>query len=398
MSILNHSPSIVRNGLVLCLDAGAVRSYPGAGPQLVVNGDFASDITTGWEAGGGTSGQSHDTGGDGGRLKLVDGGGNSRLYSSAAITLVVGQKYRFSVHVTGTSTNHFVHCDESQGGNGTPLTNFTLGGADGTYVHDFVATDDEFWIHLGATGGSTQYFDQVSLVAIASNLSLPGDSGYSSGVSYGVPGANQWSDLSGNNNNVSLVNMQYDLDAESGAGGTRSFDFDGSSDKMSIVTDSIAIHCFQIAIRNDSSIQAQVGFTADGVHFNGLTIGSWTGTMDDETIAWWGYGTGAGSGAATYIKTVVSTDWHIITANWTGSTSTGYDIWIDGVKQTVYARGGGSGHSGLLDGVTAMHIGWNEGWDNYFNGRIAFVRAYNRSLTDGEILQNYKAHKGRFGK
>ena len=398
MSILNHSPSIVRNGLVLCLDAGAVRSYPGAGPQLVVNGDFASDITTGWEAGGSTTGQSHDTGGDGGRLKLVDGGGNSRLYSSAAITLVVGQKYRFSVTVSGTSTNHFVHTGTTKGGVGAPLTNFTLGGADGTYVHDFVATADEFWVHLGATGSSTQYYDQVSLVAIASNLSLPGDSGYSSGVSYGVPGANQWSDLSGNNNNVSLVNMQYDLDAESGAGGTRSFDFDGSSDKMSIVTDSIAIHCFQIAIRNDSSIQAQVGFTADGVHFNGLTIGSWTGTMDDETIAWWGYGTGAGSGAATYIKTVVSTDWHIITANWTGSTSTGYDIWIDGVKQTVYARGGGSGHSGLLDGVTAMHIGWNEGWDNYFNGRIAFVRAYNRSLTDGEILQNYKAHKGRFGK
>ena len=398
MSILNHSPSIVRNGLVLCLDAGAVRSYPGAGPQLVVNGDFASDITTGWEAGGSTTGQSHDTGGDGGRLKLVDGGGNSRLYSSAAITLVVGQKYRFSVTVSGTSTNHFVHSGTSLGGVGNPVTNFTLGGGDGTYVHDFVATATTFYIHLGATGGSTQYYDQVSLVAIASNLSLPGDSGYSSGVSYGVPGANQWSDLSGNNNNVSLVNMQYDLDAESGAGGTRSFDFDGSSDKMSIVTDSIAIHCFQIAIRNDSSIQAQVGFTADGVHFNGLTIGSWTGTMDDETIAWWGYGTGAGSGAATYIKTVVSTDWHIITANWTGSTSTGYDIWIDGVKQTVYARGGGSGHSGLLDGVTAMHIGWNEGWDNYFNGRIAFVRAYNRSLTDGEILQNYKAHKGRFGK
>ena len=31
MSVLNHSPSIVRNGLILCLDAGAVQSYAGSG-------------------------------------------------------------------------------------------------------------------------------------------------------------------------------------------------------------------------------------------------------------------------------------------------------------------------------------------------------------------------------
>ena len=34
---------------------------------------------------------------------------------------------------------------------------------------------------------------------------------------------------------------------------------------------------------------------------------------------------------------------------------------------------------------------------NNFNGRIAIARYYNRALSDSEILQNYKAMKGRYG-
>ena len=102
MSILTHSPAIVRDGLVMCLDAGAVRSYPGAGPQMVINGDFASDITTGWQAHDSTTGQSHNTGGDGGRLCLNGSGspeGRSRLVTSTVITTVIGQKYRFLINL-----------------------------------------------------------------------------------------------------------------------------------------------------------------------------------------------------------------------------------------------------------------------------------------------------------
>jgi len=35
--------------------------------------------------------------------------------------------------------------------------------------------------------------------------------------------------------------------------------------------------------------------------------------------------------------------------------------------------------------------------NSYFNGRIAIVQAYNRKLSDAEVLQNYNAHKSRFG-
>ena len=190
--------------------------------------------------------------------------------------------------------------------------------------------------------------------------------------------------------------------AESGAGGTKSFDFDGTNDKISFVNNFPDIYCFQIAMQNLTgaypgvSGHAIVGFTVDGGHYNGLIAGDWTGTMTDETLSWWGYNTGGSGSSATYIQAAVSADWHIITVNWNGSN---YDIWIDNVKHSGIARGGGSGHSGLFDDVTAMYLGWSPGWTtDWFEGKIGFVRAYNKQLTDAQVLQNYRAHKGRFGK
>jgi len=404
MSILTHSPAIVRDGLVLCLDAGAVRSYPGAGPQLVVNGDFASDITTGWEAGDSTTGQSHDTGGDGGRLKLVDGGGNSRLYSSAAITLVIGQKYRFSVTVSGTSTNHFVHTGTTKGNVGAPLTNFTLGSADGTYVHDFVATATTFYIHLGATGGSTQYYDQVSLVAIASNLSLPGDSGFSSGVSYGIPGANKWSDLSGNFNNGTLNNMQYDLDAESGAGGARSFDFDGTSDYISIGNDS----SLNFGSAGNFTLEAVVKLdTADD---NLMIVGKQNGHFgqgyairmeESGSSNDWGVQLHAEQSDGTmyrYISTQnIKQDFtHIIAVfDRLSAAATLYLNGANGITGTTISANLSA--LGDLDVSQDFTIGGDSNGNYNIDGKIVIVRVYNKALTSAEAKQNFRATRGRFG-
>jgi len=408
MSILTHSPAIVRDGLVLCLDAGAVRSYPGAGPQLVVNGDFASDITTGWEAGDSTTGQSHDTGGDGGRLKLV-GAAPSRLYSSAAITLVIGQKYRFSVTVSGTSTNHFVHIGSSKGGNGTPLTNWTLGSPDGTYVHDFVATADEFWIHLGATGSSTQYYDQVSLVAIASNLSLPGGSGYSSGVSYGVPGANQWSDLSGNFNNGTLNNMQYDLDAESGSGGTRSFHLDGTSDyirgaeptgQVGSTTAKTYEYWFKMDPSWASGTLSMSGADANNYKWQYIYVHS-NGSLQFH----YGDNSGYNLYGGTATSTITADAWtHIaVSIDITRSATDRVQIYKNTEAITVSWNGTHTNKNAFYDGSDMrLYIGSFNYADppapnTILDGKIACVRIYNRGLTAAEIQQNYRTHKGRFG-
>ena len=400
-----YSPKIVTDGLVMCLDAGAVRSYPGAGPQLVVNGDFASDITTGWEVGHGVGEGtvSHDTGGDGGRLKVV-GSVTGRLNSSAAITLVVGQKYRFSVSVSGGNSNHFVHCASSKGGNGNPVTNFTLGGGDGTYVHDFVATATTFYMQLGATGGSTQYYDQVSLVAIASNLSLPGDSGYSSGVSYGVPGANQWSDLSGNSNNGVLNNMQYDLEAESGAGGTRSFDFDGTSDYISIGNDS----SLNFGSAGNFTLEAVVKLnTADD---NEMIVGKQNGHFgqgyairieESGSSNDWGVQLHAEQSDGTmyrYISTQsIKQDFtHIIAVfDRSSAAATLYLNGANGITGTTLSANLSA--LGDLDVSQDFTIGGDSDGNYNIDGKIVIVRVYNKALTSTEAKQNFRATKGRFG-
>ena len=178
------------------------------------------------------------------------------------------------------------------------------------------------------------------------------------------------------------------------------WDFDGTDDKISIATDSVDIYCFTIAIKQDKEYtpeltpaQGNVGFFVNGNAFNGITIGSWTGTMTDETLTWWGYGTAGSGSGGTYIRDTILAGWHIFTFNWNGSD---YDIWVDGIKKTTYARGGGSGHSGLFAGVTAITPGWQQGWDSYFTGQMGFFRGYDKSLTDQQIIENFNQQNSRF--
>ena len=179
------------------------------------------------------------------------------------------------------------------------------------------------------------------------------------------------------------------------------WDFDGTDDAISIKTDAFDLKCFTVAIKQGGIHagpfpavpgQVNVGMNIGGNGFNGIIMGSWTGTMDDETLSLWGYASTNPSGSgATYIKDVIEVGWHIFTFNWNGSD---YDIWVDGTKRITFARGGGSGHSGLLSGVTAIYPGRSLGWStNYFEGNIGFFRAYDKSLSDQQIIENFHAKR-----
>jgi hypothetical protein len=111
--------------------------------------------------------------------------------------------------------------------------------------------------------------------------------------------------------------------------------------------------------------------------------------MTDETVSWWGYGTGGYW--ATYIKDTIPAGWHIYTFNWNGSS---YDIWIDGAKKTTYHM---TAPAALFQGVVKVSLGWNQGWNYYFKGKMGCVRCYDTSLTDQQIKQNFNAQRSRFG-
>ena len=46
---------------------------------------------------------------------------------------------------------------------------------------------------------------------------------------------------------------------------------------------------------------------------------------------------------------------------------------------------------------TSIGAGRQVGYQQFFNGNLAYLTSYNRALTASEVLQNYTATKTRFG-
>ncbi len=182
------------------------------------------------------------------------------------------------------------------------------------------------------------------------------------------------------------------------------WDFDGTDDRIECSTDPFDLKCFELAIQQYQAVApdggmggyySNVGFTINNGASspndwkNGLNIGSWTGGMTDETVSWWGYGTGGYW--ATYIKDTIPVGWHIYTFNWNGSS---YDIWIDGVKKTTYHM---TAPAALFQDVITVSLGVNQGWDYWFKGKMGCVRCYDISLTDQQVKENFNQQRNRFG-
>ncbi len=82
--------------------------------------------------------------------------------------------------------------------------------------------------------------------------------------------------------------------------------------------------------------------------------------------------------------------WNSFTAVWNNSASSIYQ-WTNGTKTT------GSPTVGNAATGAGMTIG-QEGSGRQFAGGMAFMRVYNRALSDNEVTQNYNAVRGRFGR
>ena len=202
-----------------------------------------------------------------------------------------------------------------------------------------------------------------------------------------------WNDLSGNGNNATSVG------SPTFESNTNSFAFDGTDDRFAAsISSAFDLYCIEIAFKPHKAISSNVapngsdysllGIQASAGNSNGINVYEWTGGLTNETVSIWSHG-----GYATAMTTTVSLAFHIMAFNWNGST---YDIWLDGEKQSTAGRSS-TGHAQLIAGVSSVDPGYNLGFNYYHSGNIAFVRTYNQSLTDTQVLQNYNATKGRFG-
>jgi hypothetical protein len=199
-------------------------------------------------------------------------------------------------------------------------------------------------------------------------------------------------DLTGKNT-VALTNASYNTDGF--------LNFNGSSNYYTATpAASYQLGCLDFwmynnnavpnndgAIGGPSSYQSPINFNLGGTY--GVNLGGWTSSATNEAFHIWSATAG---GQMTYNRDYAAPGWHHVVFNWNG---TNYDIWINGVKTTVYPNSAGHAKPPI---ITAIRVGGDVSSGYYFNGQLPVVRTYSTGLTDEQVLQNFNATRGRYGR
>lgn len=224
-----------------------------------------------------------------------------------------------------------------------------------------------------------------------------------------------WADLSGLKHDGLIVNAV--AAAESGAGGTKSLAFDGTDDgvrrdaaeKGSYDYDDsgggftvcVWLKPSTFVSPGDNSYLAVFNRTDLSNHLHSCFLGSTSGTGSYGTagsMASWIYnssGTFRSHTSSGVCQTIVN-NWNFCVWRWQDGTGFTYDVFNSAGHVTntdaTYAA-----ETMRTDTTSEYRIGTWSDTTYEFLGRISVVQQYNRKLTDAEILQNYRTHKGRFG-
>ena len=94
---------------------------------------------------------------------------------------------------------------------------------------------------------------------------------------------------------------------------------------------------------------------------------------------------------------IVTNTWNQIVINYNGAgagTTSNYKMYINTQEQVLSTSGGFISLSQVNNIGTIENAG--RGFDNW-TGRIANFKQYNRALTQSEVIQNFNAHKSRYG-
>ena len=199
-----------------------------------------------------------------------------------------------------------------------------------------------------------------------------------------VSGSTTWNDLSGNNNNGTLVNGPT-FSSDNGG----SIVFDGSNDyadipvPLAISYSTVTIQGFIKWISFNSGMF--LGFTTYDVWTSGNTLGYNNGNSNVVGIS---------AATVSSLGLLGNYKQYTFVMNSSGLLSTN-KIYINGVSQSISAVVGADGNiPGLATNLRLAS--WN---NNGFHGNVQYgnLKVYNRALSDQEILQNYNAQKSRFG-
>lgn len=179
-----------------------------------------------------------------------------------------------------------------------------------------------------------------------------------------------WTDLTGNNNNGTLVNAPTFSSVNGGV-----IVLDGANDYIDVP---INLTNTNYTIMGAARYVTIGGRTFSGKNNNWL-MGHWNITTQNYYAEGWVSSVGGAS----------DTNWRIYaaTGNYSG------DSWGMYVNGQLNAGPNNVG----INGPNGFAIGSYAGISEFSNSHIGNLLVYNRGLTSAEILQNYNATKGRFG-
>ena len=402
---LFHSPSIVRNGLVMYLDGANTKSYNYSENLFTYSTDYNSGYWVYTASSSTATVATLAPDGSFTAVKLIGGSGQTgrkSIYQGIAVTS--GSQYTFSVYMKAaefTSTTMWfdsANISPSAYYGAGALINLTSGGIGGSSPTQVtvipagngwyrcsvtaaptVSGTMNFQVSQGdANGSGTPAGDGTSGVYLwgPQLQRSPYISNYSPTQLTTITPTTAWNDMSGQGNNAVLSGIPFTT-ATTGAfmlNGTNQF----ATVSNNFVTTATYTKCIWLnytALGSNNMLSNSPGtiFWLNG----GNRI-----TAADTSV---GYGTAASNTALSQ-----NTWYHAaVTYNSIGVTTSTWKIYVNGVlDSTTYA-----GASPPLAGIQIGAFGSG----NLFQGRLALPMIYNRVLSDAEIQKNFQAQRDRFG-
>jgi len=202
-----------------------------------------------------------------------------------------------------------------------------------------------------------------------------------------------WTDLSGNSNNGTLTNGPT-----FNAGNMGSILFDGTNDYAVVnPVSAFNIYCISMWFKPTTII-------------NSTSVGKSLIYLKSSTIKYISFGDNTGRVANEYITIVQEPGDKRTAVNDGGSLSAGtwynivfnyessqYNIYINNTLKST-TIGTSTGNVPLITDPDFIYLNSFEGTSGYLDSSLSMCMIYNRALTAAEMLQNYNATKGRFGR
>ena len=202
-------------------------------------------------------------------------------------------------------------------------------------------------------------------------------------------GSTKWNDLSRGRNNGTLINGPSFQD--------NAIVFDGANDYIDLGTPSSIGQLDEITISTwvyiDAFSAGADGFISTDGSPRGWYMGTWnhpnTGNTD---IVRWLVSTDGSTTDALNTSELTRYQWYHLTGTWNSSTM---QIFVDGELNASISTTNTT--APLPDPSNSLRMGVRYSLTQFFNGKIAQAKIYNRALTAQEVQRNYQALKSRFG-